>query len=392
MATNPQDSLFSFDDLAESNIVVSTALQLSSRSAQPLSKWQQAFNTLTSELSTLREALLHAQELLDAHRADLVKFYEPRWRDMQSARRDWVHAADRVLQRQASLPKTQRLTRKRQKHLTAFLVELVGSLLMQADETGEDDDPNLVAVHDRYNDFSLSEVRAQHQDLMQAVLEKVVGKEAMQRHDADDIEGLPRHATRASHASLKREQAAKAISQSVREVYRRLASSLHPDREPDLTERARKTEWMQQANLAYEHGDLMQLLSLQMQLLQGDAKALARADDARLKLYCQALREQRDVLRAEVAASEAPLRDALRMGPRGPAPTREALLASVQADAKQLKQAAGSLRTAMMHVQNPHTCAAVVDSLVLADEDPDEAVAFEGFDTLVTRSSRRRRR
>ena len=40
-------------------------------------------------------------------------------------------------------------------------------------------------------------------------------------------------------------------SLSIREVYRKLVSALHPDREPDPQERARKTALMQRVNQAY---------------------------------------------------------------------------------------------------------------------------------------------
>jgi curved DNA-binding protein CbpA len=42
----------------------------------------------------------------------------------------------------------------------------------------------------------------------------------------------------------------------VREVFRKLASELHPDRETDPAEHARKTELMQRVNQAYKAGDL----------------------------------------------------------------------------------------------------------------------------------------
>ena len=57
-----------------------------------------------------------------------------------------------------------------------------------------------------------------------------------------------------------RGQAALEASQSVRDVYRKLVSALHPDREADGAERERKTALMQRANQAYERNDLLELL------------------------------------------------------------------------------------------------------------------------------------
>ena len=50
------------------------------------------------------------------------------------------------------------------------------------------------------------------------------------------------------------------MSQSIREVYRKLAGALHPDRESDPQERERKTALMQRVNQAYAKNNLLQLL------------------------------------------------------------------------------------------------------------------------------------
>ena len=64
------------------------------------------------------------------------------------------------------------------------------------------------------------------------------------------------------------------LSQSIREVYRKLVSALHPDRETDPTERARKTALMQRVNQAYDKNNLLQLLELQLELEHIDQFAL----------------------------------------------------------------------------------------------------------------------
>jgi sulfite reductase alpha subunit-like flavoprotein len=201
----------------------------------------------------------------------------------------------------------------------------------------------------------------------QAQLEARMKAEAEQR--AAKAKARPTKAARA------REQAAKDVSQSVREVYRKLASSLHPDREVDPAERERKTRLMQSANQAYEQGDLLHLLSMQISLLQGDAKTLAQADDARLKVYCAALREQQGVLEQEIAECEAPIRRIFEMGPRGSLPARSAVMSKVDHDTRQLKQGIAGMREEIVQLQDPRTCAAVVDSLELPDVD-----AIESFD------------
>nr|WP_174863672.1 J domain-containing protein [Comamonas jiangduensis] len=91
-------------------------------------------------------------------------------------------------------------------------------------------------------------------------------------------------------------------NQSLREVYRRLASRLHPDREQDPVERARKTALMQRVNIAYEASRLMELLELQWEAEQMDPAKLAQLSDARLAPYNRMLEEQWNDLQRDVQA------------------------------------------------------------------------------------------
>ena len=119
------------------------------------------------------------------------------------------------------------------------------------------------------------------------------------RHDQHDQHDRPTSA-RAS-ARIERERAAvEGATRSVREVYRKLASALHPDRESDPAERDRKTELMQRVNQAYEARDLLQLLALQIQVEQIDLTQLAALGDDRIAHYNRVLREQSAELDQEI--------------------------------------------------------------------------------------------
>lgn len=67
---------------------------------------------------------------------------------------------------------------------------------------------------------------------------------------------------------------------------------MHPDREPDPVERERKNALMQKLNKAYDSGNLLQLLELQLELEQIDPGALARLSEDKLKRYNGILRDQ----------------------------------------------------------------------------------------------------
>lgn len=90
------------------------------------------------------------------------------------------------------------------------------------------------------------------------------------------------------------------ISLSIREVYRKLASTLHPDRETDARERERKTALMQRVNEAYEKRNLLQLLKLQLELEHIDQNAVNNISEDRLKHYNKILKEQLVELEQEI--------------------------------------------------------------------------------------------
>ncbi|AJK46778.1 J domain-containing protein [Burkholderia plantarii] len=104
------------------------------------------------------------------------------------------------------------------------------------------------------------------------------------------------------------------ISRSLRELYRRLASALHPDREPDPDERARKTDLMQRLNRAYDKQDLLQLLELERDLNRAGTDRLAGAGDELLQHYNGILKAQLGALDRELHRVEADFRHGYGIG------------------------------------------------------------------------------
>src|SRR5205085_9368643 len=94
---------------------------------------------------------------------------------------------------------------------------------------------------------------------------------------------------RKTAAQQRREDEAQQATQSVREIFRKLASALHPDRETDSAQREVKTALMQQVNQAYTSNDLLALLELQLRIEQVDAAHMAQADAQRVKHYNRVL-------------------------------------------------------------------------------------------------------
>ena len=104
----------------------------------------------------------------------------------------------------------------------------------------------------------------------------------------------------------------------MREVYRKLASALHPDRESDPAERDRKTALMQRVNQAYGRNNLLQLLELQLELEHIDQDALKNISQDRLKHYNAILKEQLAELDAEIMCVEVDFMERYELDPFEP--------------------------------------------------------------------------
>ena len=104
-------------------------------------------------------------------------------------------------------------------------------------------------------------------------------------------------------AQKRAEEDEQRISQTVREVYRKLASALHPDRlgaDMPEAERQASTARMQRANAAYESGDLLALLELQLQIDQVDLAHAANVAAEQVRHFNKVLAEQLRELQAEI--------------------------------------------------------------------------------------------
>ncbi|ALM83244.1 J domain-containing protein [Bordetella sp. N] len=129
----------------------------------------------------------------------------------------------------------------------------------------------------------------------QAQAEKNAAKQAAKQASEKPAAPSPQQ-----QAAALLEAAQAEASKSMREVYRKLASALHPDREPDPEERVRKTALMQEANRAYEKKDLLRLLELRLELEHIDQQAINGINEDRLKHYNQILQEQLGDLDEEI--------------------------------------------------------------------------------------------
>ncbi len=289
-------------------------LQISTAAAGPtLSPSQKRFNTLIRQIEQAKQTLAAWQDNVLSYRQAHGEVLRPLQAELLAGHRQWVLALDAALDRK-SWTKTERTT------LRELLCDAAGDLL-----AGLGDEEQIRALFDKHSEVDF------HTEERERVLGLKDMAEAMTGLDLGDDEGIGSDAElfarlqqglqeqaaaeearrsakaatkRKSAAQLKREAEAQRATQSVREIYRKLASALHPDRETDAQEREAKTALMQRVNQAYEAQDLLALLQLQLQIEQIDESHIANAGEQRLKHYNKVLGEQLGELKAEVERVE----------------------------------------------------------------------------------------
>lgn len=286
------------------------ALQVApTQAGAALSPLQKRFNTLLRKIEQARVTLAAWHENIAAYRQAHAEVLKPLQAELLSGQRQWVLALDVVLD-QRGWTKAERDT------LREMLCEAAGELL---EARGEDQ--QLKALFDKHAEVDFDTEQREKMKAMKGLAEAMTGL------DLGDEEGLENDAAlferleqslqeqvaaeqaqrdakaarrRKSAAQQRREAEAEQATQSVREVYRKLASALHPDREPDERQREAKTALMQRVNQAYETNDLLVLLELQLQIEQIDASHIANASEQRLKHYNKVLGDQLAELKLEL--------------------------------------------------------------------------------------------
>ena len=278
----------------------------------PLGKDQKTFNSLIRKIEGARARLAEWEQAIPRFRQKYVSELLPLQEKetallIQLAKKyDFVHAQ-------------KGLTSGERRKLSALIVQLTQGIL---DRVADDEIKAIYNLHSQ-SDYDAEEAaeQARMKDLLEDVLGMKLGEEVDLRspeemlkrvegefraqHEAEQEEAAARAQSaraqaRAARQQAKREAEEKQLSQSIREVYRKMASALHPDREADPVERQRKTELMQRVNDAYARGNLLQLLELQLQLEQIDAAHLANIGGERLKHYIKILKGQLSELEAEL--------------------------------------------------------------------------------------------
>jgi hypothetical protein len=145
-------------------------------------------------------------------------------------------------------------------------------------------------------DLGADEGIRSEEDLVQRLFEEMAARETA----AEERDELP-----PPKPSKRSEDNAQLARQALRDIYRKLASAVHPDRESDATRRDEKNELMQRINQAYAANDLLSLFEIQIEIDQVDPEQVGNPGTQRLRHYNRLLSEQLEDLRSRLRALEA---------------------------------------------------------------------------------------
>jgi hypothetical protein len=290
------------------NASTSSALAIGTQSLGPE---QQLFNQLLDQVEKQSKELDNLNNLTAAHHRERAAKLAPLRKQVYELQEQLVLYLDQRLQAPKGL--SQRVCADVQELICILLDELLGA---------GDPSPALQAVANRYEqdeddleDGLDAETSSELNRAMAQAMGVTVDEDAalstehmiealMRKMQADDEAAIQAHAARQAKRkkSPKQKQAEQEqldAHSALRTIYRKLASALHPDRETDPAERARKHQLMVRVNAANDSKDLLALLRLQMEVDQINPASVAAMADDKLRGFNRMLKSQLKDLQAQ---------------------------------------------------------------------------------------------
>jgi hypothetical protein len=272
---------------------------------------QDRFRYLIDQIEKMRRARADWDELVVAFKASDAERVHPLRATLKQVTRETVFLIDRLLDQKGWSKADQGALKDIACHTAEALLR------------ANPHDTEIRTIFDRYSSLSFQEMKQEEledlkqdakeymgidlddveseDDLVERVYEHMKNDEARQRE--------PSAEHRKSPGQQRVEASAQAAKQFLREIYRKLASAVHPDREADAARRAEKTELMQQINRAYATNDLLTLLEAQLRLELIDPDHVTKISGKRLQQFNRLLSQQLEAAKAELRS----LQDAFRM-------------------------------------------------------------------------------
>lgn len=283
-------------------------------SGQKLAPEQKQFNLLLAKIEKTKEALHNLLLSVNAHRVQHATRTAPLEQQQQVLQRQMILFLDQRLQNNKGLSKPVR----------AYMAQLACTLAASA--MNEPDGADMAVIYERYRTADAPDGQTDAAAAMQEMVSGVFGIDMDDEDEAlDTPEQVMAAAMRKMHAQaeqrasinaakkakrkktpkqLEAEREALDADKALRDIYRKLASALHPDREPDEKERKRKTALMVEVNIANEKKDLLALLKLQLQAEQISPDTISALAQDKLRHFNRVLKEQLQSLQGELVHSQ----------------------------------------------------------------------------------------
>lgn len=283
-----------------------------------LTKSQKEFNRLTKKIAQIQTDVRGFEEAVGKVQQRVAADLAPLLRQHEERRADMVRLLDRAYE-------NGKWGARERKKLEHIILDMCQELI------GEEAMDDLKPIYDKYADEPYDEMDADADEMTAMLAREMISQmfgidipddvdvstpEKMQAYLAERMEQqeseqeqrqrqaeerraqkpktakqIEREEKKAEKDQKKAEEEAK-VTKSVREVYLDLVKAFHPDREPDETERQRKTEIMQRVTDAYERNDLLALLQLQLELERIDQDHLETMAEEKLQHFNKLLRKQ----------------------------------------------------------------------------------------------------
>ena len=287
-----------------------SAIRAKKQQKQKLTAAQRKFNATIRKIEKEKALLAEWQAMSDEFKQAQAGTYVPLMARYNQARAELVRRFDHFFPRKS-------FSNLQRDKMVNVILESSAELISQ----GFDD---LRDIHDNYSyddyDTIIEEEKGDQEAMMRSLFESEFGfnlgddfefdldnPEAMADRIAEQVKEKQQEVEtgKKKTASEKRKEAKakqeeENISQSIKSVYRELTRALHPDRETDKDEHARKTELMQKVTKAYRDKDLLKLLELQLEVEQIDQSKIDGIADDRLKHFIKVLERQLGEVMAEV--------------------------------------------------------------------------------------------
>ena len=286
-----------------------TSVQISTRTSKgPQTLEQQRFQFLIRQIGDARKAFSDLEKRIEAFRQLRVQKLQPVRASLTRALRETIFAIDRLLDQRGWSRAEQAALRNILTGTAEVVIEVAG------------EDPEIKAVYNKHSNLDFDTAKDEDIQRLKAEAEAATGFDLGGDEDIRSEEDLVQRlyeemaaresAAEARRASKKKpskrsEDSAQLAKQALREIYRKLASAVHPDRESDAARREEKNELMQRINQAYAANDLLSLFEIQIEIDQLDPEQIGDLGTQRLRHYNRLLAEQLEQLRSKLHALEA---------------------------------------------------------------------------------------